>query len=288
MKKTGRGYVARGEVEIHAPRKQVWDALVNPATIHKYMFGTQVISDWREGSQVVWRGEWEGKQYEDRGLILRMEPERLLQYSHYSPLSGLPDRPENYHTVTVELEEEGGSTRVLLMQDNNPTREACEHSQKNWESMLERLKQLLENDPVLKLFAGYERAFSDLDIEKSAKYFADTFISAGPRGAIAQSREEFLKMSHQAAEFYRKVGQTSARILSLQEHPVSDQYSLVRIHWGVTFLKTGDRRIEFDVSYLVQKTGAEPRIILFIAHQDEEEAMKELGLLEGTGPEKME
>jgi hypothetical protein len=53
---------------------------------------------------------------------------------------------------------------------------------------------------------------------------------------------------------------------------------MVRVHWGVTFKKTGDNIIEFDVSYLVQKIGPEPKIILFVAHEDEEEAMKELGL----------
>jgi hypothetical protein len=47
----------------------------------------------------------------------------------------------------------------------------------------------------------------------------------------------------------------------------------------VKFRKTKDRLIEFDVSYLVQKTGSEPKIILFIAHQDEQQAMKELGLM---------
>ena len=63
--------------------------------------------------------------------------------------------------------------------------------------------------------------------------------------------------------------------------PVSDNYSLVKVHWGAKFKKTGDKLIEFDVSYLVQKTGHEPKIILFIAHQDEEKAMEELGLLTG-------
>jgi hypothetical protein len=65
----------------------------------------------------------------------------------------------------------------------------------------------------------------------------------------------------------------------MEETPISDQYSMVKVHWGVTFRKTGDRVIEFDVSYLVQNIGPEPKIILFIAHQDEEEAMKELGLM---------
>ena len=54
---------------------------------------------------------------------------------------------------------------------------------------------------------------------------------------------------------------------------------MVKVHWGVTFKKTGDKLIEFDVSYFVQKTGPEPKIIMFIAHQDEGKAMKELSLL---------
>ena len=82
----------------------------------------------------------------------------------------------------------------------------------------------------------------------------------------------------QEAEFYKTIGQTSARILSADETPISNEYSMVKVHWGVTFNKLGDKLVEFDVSYLVQKTGTEPKILMFIAHQDEEKAMKELGL----------
>jgi hypothetical protein len=86
-------------------------------------------------------------------------------------------------------------------------------------------------------------------------------------------------MASKAAEFYRSVGQTSAKILSMDENPISNEYSMVKVHWGVTFKKTGNKLIEFDVTYFIQKTGSEPKIIMFIAHQDEERAMKELGLL---------
>ncbi len=276
-------FVARAKVNIQASAARIWDALTNTEMIRQYMFGAQVISDWKEGSTILWRGEWQGRPYEDRGVILQMVPERILRYSHYSPLSGLPDIPENRHQVTIELEEEGEYTQVILSQNHNPSEEDQKHAQKNWEMMLDRLKQLLENDPVQRLFSEYERAFAALDTIKTAEYFSDTFISAGPRGAIAQSKAEFLKMADQAAEFYRSVGQTSAKILSMQEIPISDQYSMVTVHWSVTFQGTGDREIEFDVSYLIQKTGPEPRILLFIAHQDEGAAMQELGLLQKNG-----
>lgn len=135
-------------------------------------------------------------------------------------------------------------------------------------------------DPtVKKLFAEYEKAFNALEVEKQVPFFAEHFISAGPQGSIAVGRNEFAKKADEAAKFYRSVGQTSARILSMYETAISSEYSMVKVHWGATFEKTGDRLIEFDVTYFIQKTGTEPKIIMFIAHQDEEKAMKELGLL---------
>ncbi len=128
------------------------------------------------------------------------------------------------------------------------------------------------------LFQDYERASDKLDIERQVDFFADTFISAGPTGATAQSREQFMAMSHEAAEGYRSVGQTGAKILSMEESAISDHYSMVEIHWGVTFKKLGDKPVEFDVTYFLQKTGPEPKIIMFVAHQDEDQAMKDLGI----------
>jgi len=137
-------FVAKRTLVINAPVAKVWDALVNPRMIKQYMFGTNAVSDWREGSPIVFRGEWEGKRYEDKGVILRLEPGRLIQYSYFSPLSGLPDTPENYHTVTVELSSQGTRTLLSLSQDNNASEQAREHSEKSWGIMLASLRDLLE------------------------------------------------------------------------------------------------------------------------------------------------
>jgi uncharacterized protein YndB with AHSA1/START domain len=136
--------VARASITIDAPIAKVWDALVNPEAIRQYMFGTSVASEWKKGSPIVWKGEWKGKVYEDKGVILALEPERRLQYSHFSPLAGVPDVPENYHKVTIELSSENDHVRLALSQDNNPTVEAREHSERNWATMLASLKKLLE------------------------------------------------------------------------------------------------------------------------------------------------
>lgn len=140
-----KGFVARARVAIEAPVADVWNALVTPETIARYMFGTTVVSDWKEGGAILWRGEWKGKAYEDHGRILRLRPQRMLRYSHYSPLSGLPDLPENHHTVTIELSPQPrGRTDVSLSQDNNATEDARTHSEANWRMMLDGLKRVVE------------------------------------------------------------------------------------------------------------------------------------------------
>jgi uncharacterized protein YndB with AHSA1/START domain len=137
-------HIARADIAINATKADVWTALVTPSAIKQYMFGADVVSDWTEGSGIVWKGEWQGKRYEDKGVIRRLEPGRKLQYTHYSPLSGLPDTPENYHTVTIELTVTGLPTNVVLTQDNNPTEEARAHSEQNWRTMLAKLKEYVE------------------------------------------------------------------------------------------------------------------------------------------------
>jgi uncharacterized protein YndB with AHSA1/START domain len=139
-----RKLTARATTEIQAPLSRVWNALVNPEIIRKYMFGTHVISDWKVGSQIIWKGEWNGKSYTDKGEILQMTEGKLLQYSHFSPLSGIPETRENFHVVTIQLKDKNNKVEVELSQDNNETEESRDHSQKNWEAMLKNLKEILE------------------------------------------------------------------------------------------------------------------------------------------------
>jgi uncharacterized protein YndB with AHSA1/START domain len=138
------GHVATAEAEIHAPRSEVWRALTDPDQIQKYMFGSRVETDWKPGSPITWKGEYEGKKYEDKGEILEVVEERRLKVTHFSPLSGEEDAPENYHTLVYELEENDGQTHVSLSQDNNRSEEAADHSRANWEKMLSGLKEVVE------------------------------------------------------------------------------------------------------------------------------------------------
>jgi uncharacterized protein YndB with AHSA1/START domain len=138
-------HVAVAETEIDASPDRVWTALTNPKQIEKYMFGSKVETDWKPGSPIVWRGQYDGKQYEDHGEILEVDPGHRLKLTHFSPLSGAEDTPENYHTLLYEIEQVSDTTRIRLSQDNNSTVVQAKQAKSTWEKMLSGLKELVEN-----------------------------------------------------------------------------------------------------------------------------------------------
>ena len=140
-----KNLIATAKTSIAAHKTKVWNALVSPEAIKQYMFGTDVESDWKPGGKITWSGEFKGKKYKDKGEILQFDPAQTLSYSHFSPLSGKPDKPENYHTVIIQLTEEGQTTKVSLSQDNNPDEKSQAESEKNWNAMLEGLKEYVES-----------------------------------------------------------------------------------------------------------------------------------------------
>jgi uncharacterized protein YndB with AHSA1/START domain len=120
-----KGFLAKATTVINASAAQVWNALTDPELIKQYLFGTQVITDWKVGSPITYKGVWEGKPYEDKGQIVSVAPEKLLVSTYWSAFTGMPDEPENYSTVRYELAPEGDGTRITIIQDNNATAEAA-------------------------------------------------------------------------------------------------------------------------------------------------------------------
>ncbi len=138
--------VASAEIKINKPVSKVWDALTNPEQIKKYFFGTNAISDWKVGSPLEFKGEWEGKEYHDKGVILKSEKDKLFQYTYLSSMSGKEDKPENYATVTYELSSKDGQTNLKILQDGNESEESKKNHEENWNYILKSIKDLLEKD----------------------------------------------------------------------------------------------------------------------------------------------
>jgi uncharacterized protein YndB with AHSA1/START domain len=137
-------YLATAETDIAAAPERVWEVLTDPEQLKELWFGAEVKTDWQQGSPITWSGEWEGKPYQDKGEILEVDPGRLLKLTHFSPLTGQPDVPENYHTLTYTLDGDGTATHLKLTQDNNGSEEEAKHSQEMWEMLVAKVKGAAE------------------------------------------------------------------------------------------------------------------------------------------------
>ena len=120
-------------------------ALTTPEQIAVYMQGSEVTTTWEVGSAITWDGEHDGRAYQDKGEVLTYDEPHVLSVTHYSPMMGQPDAPENYHTLVYTLTASGDHTHLELTQDGCDSEEQAEQFTQNWQSMLDGLKAHVES-----------------------------------------------------------------------------------------------------------------------------------------------
>lgn len=114
--------VVTNQVNINASLSQVWDMLTNPQKTKLYMFGCETVTDWKPGSELLWRGVYEGKEMDFvKGYVLDIVPLKRLKYSVIDPNATYPHTPENHLHVTYELNEENGQVLLIVSQDGFET-----------------------------------------------------------------------------------------------------------------------------------------------------------------------
>lgn len=129
---------------INAPLKKVWDALTVPVQVKQYFFNTNMETTWEVSTPIFFRGEWQGKTYEDKGMVLSFNPMESFSYTYWSGFSGMPDKPENYQTLVFDLKEVSGGVELTISQSNVATQEGADHSAENWKGVLAGLKKFVE------------------------------------------------------------------------------------------------------------------------------------------------
>jgi len=59
-------------------------------------------------------------------------------------MSRTENKPENYNNITYELKENNGGTTLVITQDGVKSQEAMDHSEQNWRSVFDGLKNIIE------------------------------------------------------------------------------------------------------------------------------------------------
>lgn len=139
--------IVRRSIEIKAPASRIWELLTDPGHTVKYMFGCEVVSDWKIGSPLLWRGVSDGVVYV-KGSLIALEKEKLLSFTVFDPNAGIEDTPSNYTTVAIELIPGKGSTTLNVTQGDFTGvvdgENRCLSTGAGWDSALPRIKELAE------------------------------------------------------------------------------------------------------------------------------------------------
>jgi uncharacterized protein YndB with AHSA1/START domain len=132
-------------VDINAEPLKVWQALTTPEIIKVYLFGTNTVTDWKPGSEIIFQGDFDGQTYRDHGVILENNELEKLSYSYWSGFSGLEDKPENYSTVTYTLKKvDDKTTNFTWTQIGYANEEGQQHSKNGMEDFLNQIKTIVE------------------------------------------------------------------------------------------------------------------------------------------------
>ena len=131
-------------VTINAPIAKVWEALTQPELVKKWQMGSDLLTDWKVGSEIRFKNEWEGQVFEQWGKILEFTPYEIIKYTLFAPTPDLEDRPENYFTMSYVLSQNIDSVHLLINQEDNRPGSVQDEPTGEENEILNALKALLE------------------------------------------------------------------------------------------------------------------------------------------------
>ena len=137
---------------IRAPRKKVWDVMLNDDTYRiwasVFMPGSYAETDWKEGSKALFLGQ------DGSGMVSRIEKNIPNEYLSIQHLGFIKDGVEDLTSEKVKqwsgahenytLKENNGVTEVLVELDSDD--EFKDYFGSTWPKALEKVKELSEKN----------------------------------------------------------------------------------------------------------------------------------------------
>src|SRR5687767_5723843 len=136
-------FIVKDSIQIKASPEEVWKALTDPTLTRKYFFKSEVLSNWKRGSRIIWRRRFLWMKIELKGRITAIKKGKLLQYIlKHSDKSG-------HSLITDKLSSKNGVTTLSVSDDVGSgagAEKRYKRSARSWNKALRGLKKLLEKD----------------------------------------------------------------------------------------------------------------------------------------------
>ena len=125
--------------QINATASKVWEILTETSSDWNGVI-IETKSKWIPNSDILFSFTQDGKEYADKGKIIRFDKEVAFSYTYWSAFSGLLDQPENYAKIDFLLQLNENGVNLKLTHTDFATETMFEHSDKNWEDTLDNIK----------------------------------------------------------------------------------------------------------------------------------------------------
>ena len=133
---------------------------------------------------------------------------------------------------------------------------------------------------VREFFDAYARATASLDPAFLEQAYAESFMFAGPAGALAIKRDDFLAVVPKRRVFFDAAGWKSTELGAIEETVLDEHYVQVKAHWTFRFEKEPGRPIVEPAvaTYILRHDPHGLRIVFQLDHQDLARRLQQLGL----------
>lgn len=138
-------FLVEGSIEINAAPAQVWQILTLPEKIELYT-GFNTITDWKEGSPIIFEGDYKGIKYQDKGLVVTNIPNEKLSFQFWSGIEKDPVPDENKSIITYVLStEKEGVTTLKYIRENISSLDEQAMFEEHLPSVLDIMKDVAED-----------------------------------------------------------------------------------------------------------------------------------------------
>jgi hypothetical protein len=130
-------------------------------------------------------------------------------------------------------------------------------------------------------FARFQTLNATADLEKLIDLYAPTVLVAGPAGPNVITASDLLGAISKRKQLLDDAGHRETALVGFEEIPLTPRYSLVRTEWQWVFeqASSGQTTVTLPSSFVVDRSGDAPHILVYIRHGDITAVLRQRGLL---------
>jgi hypothetical protein len=133
---------------------------------------------------------------------------------------------------------------------------------------------------VEQFFTRYATLSMGDDHRAMAGMYAPSFFVAGPKGSMFFPNDaRFLEYLAEVRAFNRQHGMRALAPAAVRDAELSPIHVMAHVRWSARFEKIGDRAVEFEIAYLLERGAETWKVLGYVSQRDQEEEMQALGLL---------